>query len=71
MDSSGNSAVYFTLVTEKVGLYANITKENIRYSKLSLDARYGNFVKNTKEESDNNKEKICYTSTANIALIDS
>ena len=69
MDSSGNSTAFFTLVTEKVGLYADITKENIRYGKLSRDAEYGKLVESTQEESDSN-EKICYTNTASIALVD-
>ncbi len=70
MDSSGNSAAFFTSVIEKVGLYADIAKENIGYGKLSRDARYGKLVKSTQEESDSNEEKICYTSTASIALVD-
>lgn len=70
MDSSGNSAAFFASVIEMAGLYADIAKENIGYGKLSRDARYGNSVKSTREESDSSKEKICYTSTTNIALVD-
>ena len=35
MDSFRNSAIFFTLVIEKVGLYTNIAIKNIGYSKLS------------------------------------
>lgn len=49
---------------------ADIAKENIGYGKLSRDARYEKPVESTQEESDSNKEKICYTSTTNIALVD-
>ena len=70
MDSSGNSAAFFTSVTETVGLYADIVKENIGYGKLSWNARYGKLVESTQEESDSNEEKIYYTSTASIVLVD-
>ena len=69
MDSSRNSAAFFASVIGKVGLYANITNENIGYGKLSWDARYGKLVENTQEESDSS-EKICYTRLASIALMD-
>lgn len=41
IDSFGNSATFFTSVTEKVGLYADITKKNIGYGNLLWDAKYG------------------------------
>lgn len=70
IDSSGNFATFFTSVIEKMGLYLDSTKENIRYSKLLQDTRYGKLIKNTQEKFDNNKEKIYYTSTSSIALLD-
>lgn len=70
MDGSRNSAVFFTSVIRKVSLYANITNENIRYGKLSQDAKYGKLVKNTQEESNSSKKKICYTRLVSIALVD-
>lgn len=47
MDGFRNFATFFTLVIEKMGLYANIANENIGYSKLSQDARYRKLVENT------------------------
>lgn len=46
-DSSEISAGFFTSVTEKMGLYTDIAKENIRYSKLSQDTRYGKLIGST------------------------
>ncbi|MCJ1342229.1 hypothetical protein MMC31_000409 [Peltigera leucophlebia] len=70
MDSSGNSAAFFASVIEKVGLYADIAKENIGYGKLSRDARYRKSVESIQEEFDNGEEKTCDTNTASIALVD-
>lgn len=70
MDNYANFAMFFTLVIEKIGLYTNIAKENIRYGKLSQDARYKKLVESIQEKSNNNKEKICYTSTTSITLLD-
>ena len=55
MHNSRNTAVFFTLVIEKVDLYINIAKEIIRYSKLSWDTIYRKLVKSTQAESDNNE----------------
>ena len=71
MDSSGNSAAFFASLIEKVGLYADIAKENIGYGKLSRDDRYGKLVESPQEEFDSSEEKICYTSAASIAPVDS
>lgn len=70
MDGSRNSAAFFASVIEKVGLYADIANENIGYGKLSRDARYRKLVESTQEESDSSEEKICYTRSASIALVD-
>ena len=53
-----------------MGLYADIANENIGYGKLSRDARYGKLVESTQEESDSSEEKICYTRSASIPLVD-
>lgn len=47
INSFGNSATFFTLVIEKMGLYADITKENIGYGKLTQDVEYEKLIKNT------------------------
>lgn len=47
MNSSRNSVVFFALVIENIGLYANIANKNIRYSKLSQNARYEKSVEST------------------------
>ena len=70
MDSSKNFAAFFASITKKMGLYMDIAKENIGYSKLSQDIRYKNIVKSTQKKSNSNEEKICYTSMAKIALVD-
>lgn len=70
MDNFENSATFFTSITENVGLYTDIAKENIRYDKFLQDARYKKLVQSTQEESNSNEEKICYTNMTNIALID-
>ena len=66
IDSFGNSTTFFISIIKKVGLYADIAKENIRYGKLLWDARYEKLVENTQEKFDSNEEKICYISTASI-----
>ena len=71
MDSSRNFIAFFTLITEKMGLYTDIAKENIGYDKLLQDARYGKLVESTQEKFDSNEEKIYYISTASIVLMDS
>lgn len=70
MDSFENFLVFFTLLTEKVGLYVDISKKNIRYSKLLQDTKYGKLIKNTQEKFDSNENNICSTSTTSITLID-
>ena len=47
IDSSGNFTIFFTSITEKISLYADIAKENIRYSKLLQDAKYKKLIENT------------------------
>lgn len=71
MDSSGNSATFFTLVIEKMSLYADVTKENIRYDKLLQDVRYEKLIKSTQDKLDSNEDKFCYINTISIALVDS
>lgn len=61
--------MFFASKIGKIGLYANISNENIGYSKLSQNIRYRKLVKSTQEKSNSNEEKICYTRLASIALV--
>lgn len=47
IDSSRNFVTFFTSIIEKVGLYTNITKKNIRYGKFLQNARYTKLVEST------------------------